>query len=156
NGLARDIQRYLANEVVEARPPSAGYRLRKFARRNRGPVIASTLIVLALVLGLIGTLIGFVRAEQRRVEADNAWANEEKQRIQAEDEKRKDEKAEEETLASYRASTDDAIEQLIGSKAELGPKEKAYLETTLKRWQNYAARHGDDDRSRILRGEGHF
>ena len=34
NGLARDIQRYLADEVVEARPPSAGYRLKKFVRRN--------------------------------------------------------------------------------------------------------------------------
>src|SRR6185295_207873 len=35
NGLARDIQRYLADEVIEARAPSAGYRLRKFVRRNR-------------------------------------------------------------------------------------------------------------------------
>ena len=38
NGLARDIQRYLADEAVEARPPSAGYRLGKFVRRNRGRV----------------------------------------------------------------------------------------------------------------------
>ena len=29
NGLARDIQRYLADEAVEARPPSAGYRLQQ-------------------------------------------------------------------------------------------------------------------------------
>ena len=35
NGFARDIQRYLADEPVEACPPSAGYRLRKFARKNR-------------------------------------------------------------------------------------------------------------------------
>ena len=35
NGLARDVERYLADELVEARPPSAGYRLRKFARKNR-------------------------------------------------------------------------------------------------------------------------
>ena len=40
NGLARDLQRYLADEVVEARPPSTGYRLRKFVRRNRGLVVA--------------------------------------------------------------------------------------------------------------------
>ena len=39
--LARDIQRYLADEAVEARPPSAGYRLSKFLRRNKGPVIAA-------------------------------------------------------------------------------------------------------------------
>ena len=38
NGLARDIQRYLADEAVEARPPSAGYRLGKFLKRNKGPV----------------------------------------------------------------------------------------------------------------------
>ena len=35
NGLARDLQRYLADEPVEACPPSAGYRLRKLARRYR-------------------------------------------------------------------------------------------------------------------------
>ena len=41
NGLARDIQRYLADEAVEARPPSAGYRLGKFLKRNKGPVLAA-------------------------------------------------------------------------------------------------------------------
>ncbi|MBI3862452.1 MAG: serine/threonine protein kinase [Planctomycetia bacterium] len=35
SGLARDIQRYLADEPVEAHPPSVGYRLRKFARKNK-------------------------------------------------------------------------------------------------------------------------
>jgi serine/threonine protein kinase len=35
NGFAQDIQRYLADEPVLACPPSAGYRLRKFARRHR-------------------------------------------------------------------------------------------------------------------------
>src|SRR5262249_49339524 len=36
NSFAQDIQRYLADEPVLACPPSAGYRLRKFARRNKG------------------------------------------------------------------------------------------------------------------------
>ena len=35
NGFARDIQRYLADEVVEARPPSRGYRLKKFVNATR-------------------------------------------------------------------------------------------------------------------------
>src|SRR5262249_46633268 len=35
NGFAMDVQRYLADEPVLACPPSVGYRLRKFARRNR-------------------------------------------------------------------------------------------------------------------------
>jgi serine/threonine protein kinase len=36
NGLAMDVQRYLADEPVLACPPSAGYRLRKYARKQRG------------------------------------------------------------------------------------------------------------------------
>src|SRR5439155_19638722 len=35
NALAADVQRYLADEPVQACPPSAGYRLRKFVRRNK-------------------------------------------------------------------------------------------------------------------------
>jgi serine/threonine protein kinase len=66
NGLARDIQRYLADEVVEARPPSAGYRLRKFVRRHRGRVAAAALVLLFLVAGIIGTSWGLVRAERAR------------------------------------------------------------------------------------------
>ena len=51
NGLAADVQRYLADEPVQACPPSAGYRLRKFVRRNKGPVLAAALVLLALVAG---------------------------------------------------------------------------------------------------------
>jgi hypothetical protein len=41
NSFAADVQRYLNDEPVQACPPSAGYRLRKFARRNQGRVAAS-------------------------------------------------------------------------------------------------------------------
>ena len=37
SGLARDLEHYLADEPVEACPPTAGYRLRKFARKYRTP-----------------------------------------------------------------------------------------------------------------------
>src|SRR5207253_1168305 len=37
-----------------------------------------------------------------------------------------------------------------------GPLERRYLEQTLIRWQAFAARTGDDDRSRAIRAEGHF
>src|SRR5262249_31321730 len=52
SGLARDIERFLADEPVQACPPSAWYRLRKLIRRNRGSVLAAMLsIVLLAVLG---------------------------------------------------------------------------------------------------------
>jgi hypothetical protein len=41
NGFARDIQRYLADEPVLACPPSTWYRFRKFARRNKVPLLAA-------------------------------------------------------------------------------------------------------------------
>jgi tetratricopeptide (TPR) repeat protein len=52
DGFARDVQRYLADEPVLACPPSAAYRLRKFARRNRAAVLtAAGVLALVLVAG---------------------------------------------------------------------------------------------------------
>src|SRR3989454_10561417 len=55
NGFAADVQRYLADEPVQACPPSAGYRLRKFVRRNKGPVLGAGLVLFFLVLLGSGT-----------------------------------------------------------------------------------------------------
>jgi WD40 repeat protein len=68
--LARDIQRYLADEVVEARPPSAAYRLQKFVRRHKPQAIATTLVVFALLGGIAGTTWGLLRAEKKRTESE--------------------------------------------------------------------------------------
>jgi WD40 repeat protein len=51
NALGRDIQRYLADEVVEARPPSAAYKLRKYVRRHRAAVLTAAVVAAALILG---------------------------------------------------------------------------------------------------------
>ncbi len=60
--LAADLQRYLAHEPVEAGPPSRRYQLGKFVRRHRTGVIATTALILALVVGIVGTTWGLVRA----------------------------------------------------------------------------------------------
>jgi len=65
DGLARDVGRYLRDEPVEASPPGAGYRLRKFVRRNRRQVVAAGLVLTALLAGIAGTTWGMVRASQR-------------------------------------------------------------------------------------------
>src|SRR5262245_11259931 len=49
NAFAADIQRYLADEAVQACPPSAGYRLRKFARRNKATLATAALVAAAMV-----------------------------------------------------------------------------------------------------------
>jgi tetratricopeptide (TPR) repeat protein len=53
SALAADVQRYLNDEPVAACPPSAGYRLRKFARRNKGRLAAVAGVFLALA-GIAG------------------------------------------------------------------------------------------------------
>jgi hypothetical protein len=65
NELARDVERYLADEVVEARPASAGYRLRKLVRRHKGSVLAAGLVVLALLVGIFGTTLGLIEAKRQ-------------------------------------------------------------------------------------------
>jgi tetratricopeptide (TPR) repeat protein len=64
--FAADVQRYLMDEPVLACPPSVGYRLRKFVRRNKGPVLAVSLVVVALLIGLIGTTWGLFWALEER------------------------------------------------------------------------------------------
>ncbi len=62
NGLALELRRFLDDEPVVAGPPSARYRLRKFVRRNKGAVLASTLVFLALLGGVVGITWGFIAA----------------------------------------------------------------------------------------------
>jgi serine/threonine protein kinase len=54
--LAADIHRYIENRPVLASPPSGWYRARKFVRRNRLPVLAASVAVAALVVGLAGAI----------------------------------------------------------------------------------------------------
>ncbi len=62
SAFSADVQRFLNDEPVAAGPPSTAYRLRKFLRRNRGPVLAVGLVLLALVGGIAGTTVGLLRA----------------------------------------------------------------------------------------------
>jgi tetratricopeptide (TPR) repeat protein len=76
NELAADIGRHLRHEPVEAGPPSASYRMGKFVRRHKVGVAAGVVVALAVVLGIAGTTVGFVRAKraegQARQEAETA------------------------------------------------------------------------------------
>ncbi|MEZ5066095.1 MAG: tetratricopeptide repeat protein [bacterium] len=74
--LAADVRRHLADEPVLAAAPTTLERLRKYARRHRGPVLAAGLVTLALAAGGVTTAVGFaraVRAERRaRLEAETS------------------------------------------------------------------------------------
>jgi serine/threonine protein kinase/WD40 repeat protein len=69
SSFVADVQRYLNDEPVQACPPSVGYRLRKFLRRHKGPVLAAAVVVLALVGGIIGTTWEMFRATAAQADA---------------------------------------------------------------------------------------
>lgn len=60
--LAGDVRRFLNDEPISARPASALYQLRKFARRHKGLVGGVACAFLVLVIGFVTTTVGLVRA----------------------------------------------------------------------------------------------
>lgn len=75
SALADDLRAFLDDRPVSAAPPGAGYRVRKFVRRHRAPVVAASLLLLSLLLGTISTAWQAVRAtrEVERLEAFQAF-----------------------------------------------------------------------------------
>ena len=72
NGLALDLQRHLSNEVITARPPTAGYLLSKLIRRNKLAFAAAAAVTLALVLGIVASLWQARRAQNEAARAKAA------------------------------------------------------------------------------------
>jgi serine/threonine protein kinase len=68
--MAADLRRWLAHEPIQARPPSALYQLRQFARRHKALVGGVFATVAALVLGLLGTILFAVGEARQRRQAD--------------------------------------------------------------------------------------
>jgi eukaryotic-like serine/threonine-protein kinase len=64
SGLAADIQRYLKDEPITARPPTAGYQLQKFARRNRALVTGLAAVFAVLMAGIVVSTWQAIRAKR--------------------------------------------------------------------------------------------
>ena len=147
NGFAADVLRYLSGEPVLAHPPSRGYRLKKFLRKNRGPVLASLLVAGALVGGVVGTTLGLLEARDQARRADDARRDEAGQRELAE-------QANQQAVAALRSFTDDLMSQLLGSRDKLTDTEKALLRNAQKQWDVFAGSKGQSPKARDIRGEG--
>ena len=169
NGFAADVQRYLAGEPVLAHPPSAGYRLRKFVRKHRGPVLAAGLVLMALLAGIAGTTIGLVWAEQARSdEAEQRKIAEEKEQdaLKAAEEERqaklreaaqlaiaieqraKAEKARDRTRDVLDAMTSEVTGDSLATQKAITEEQKKFLAEVLTYYKEFAGEQADDERSR--------
>jgi serine/threonine protein kinase len=72
--LAADLRRYLADEPILARPPSAAYQLRKFVRRNKALVAGLVAVFITLALGTGGTTWKALAERDQRERAEQEVA----------------------------------------------------------------------------------
>jgi serine/threonine protein kinase/tetratricopeptide (TPR) repeat protein len=84
SSFAADVLRHLGSQPVEACPPSAAYRFRKFARRNRAALTTALVVAAVLVMATVVSTWQAVRAYRAKQDAVTAWGEESKQRTEAE------------------------------------------------------------------------
>jgi serine/threonine protein kinase len=89
SALAADVQRYLSDEPVAACPPSAGYRLRKYWRRNRRWLVTAGVVAGALLAATAVSIWQAARATeaQHQAETDRKQAEADKARAQTAEER---------------------------------------------------------------------
>ncbi len=81
--LADDLRRWLAAEPIHARPPSALYQLRMYARRNSVLVGAAAAVLALLVVGIVLTTLGSIRERGLREQAEDAQRTAERARARS-------------------------------------------------------------------------
>jgi eukaryotic-like serine/threonine-protein kinase len=165
NGLGTDVERHLADEPVLASPPSAVYRLTKFARRNRVAFTTSIAVLAAIVAGTglaVTEAIRATRAERladsrlqaetaARAEAERAGRAEAKQRAIAESRQGEAEAMRKRSDASARQARR-AVDEFFTLVSEsqlldvpgLQPLRKRLLESALRYYENFQKQHGGD------------
>ncbi|HEX4590031.1 MAG TPA: protein kinase, partial [Gemmataceae bacterium] len=142
NGFARDVQRYLADEPVEAGPPSAAYRLRKLARRYRVALLTAAAFVAVLTAAAVVSAWQAVVATQAKAAAEAARDAEAQQRRRT------------------RAALDDMLsEESLGfltMQQKLLPQQRAFLGRALKYYQEFAAQAATDEQGQALEAQAQF
>ncbi|MEX0642661.1 MAG: hypothetical protein WD468_08160, partial [Pirellulales bacterium] len=114
SGFAADIERHLHDQPVEASPPSATYRFRKFARRNKAALATASAAALFVLLAVIGLVISNVQIAQETKEKDKALIA---AKINS-DEAKKQEKLANENAAVANAQRSIALENEQAAKAQ--------------------------------------
>ncbi|HZN37361.1 MAG TPA: serine/threonine-protein kinase [Planctomycetota bacterium] len=140
--LAQDVQRFLAHDPVSACPPSAGYRLRKFARKHRTKLqVAAGFLVLMVSATVVSVWLA-IAAKRESDQKELARAEAAAATIQA--------------LDALAALTDGMLERLLARQVQLTAQDREYLRAVLARYERFAALKGDSEESRAIAAEGAF
>jgi serine/threonine protein kinase len=135
SAFADDVERYLKDEPVEACPPSRRYLVGKFVRRNRSFVITVSALVASLIMGVMVSSVGWVRADMAKEEEAKAKDLAVKDRDKAQQSEVREHKALIITWAGIRAQ--------IHEGAMPGPKEKEILRRMINGLQQLVSSEPD-------------
>jgi tetratricopeptide (TPR) repeat protein len=127
--LARDVERYLKDEAVEACPPSAAYRLRKLARRYRTPLRLAAACLLLLLAGVAVSALQAVRAT--RAEAGALAARDAEAQERQEAEQQRDRAVTAEGLAQMRLQEIASEKQRADDEAAVAKAVNEFLQKDL-------------------------
>ena len=142
NGLARDVERYLAGDPVEAGPPSGWYRLRKFARRNR--VVLTTTVIVALALIAAATVSAWQAVLARRARAEAVSQRDRAKRAEADALVQRDE-----ARQAVNDMYTDVAEEWLVRQAALEPMQRKFLQKALDYYQRFAKETSTDPTDRL-------
>jgi serine/threonine protein kinase/Flp pilus assembly protein TadD len=142
----------LERASAEARAQEARQTVAAERRARRRTVGLAAALVLALLASATAAFVYADAAQTERGLRQTAQEMEE----EAIDEKGKAEEAQQQAMDALRGTTDEVVEKLIGAKPALGPLEKEFLESALKRWQTFAAQKGEGALARWVRAVGVF
>src|SRR5207302_9269100 len=143
--FAADVQRYLNDEPVQACPPSAAYRFRKFARRNKRILATAGVIVMALVLGTAVSTWQAIRATQAEGLAQERLDTAEEQRQVAEAQHKLARRAVDRMFTLV-------ADKWLSRRAHLEPLQRQVLEEALQFYQEFAKERSSDPAIRLETG----
>jgi serine/threonine protein kinase/tetratricopeptide (TPR) repeat protein len=161
--FAADVQRYLHNDAVLACPPSVGYRLGKFLRRYKGPVLAASVIVIVLAAGIVGTTAGLLGALAQSDLKETARLQALREKDAKEDALRdavaaaeEETRARRQTQRALNMMTDEMMEDHLGRQPQMTERQRQFLENVLAEHEVFAAARADDAEGKKSRAEGFF
>jgi serine/threonine protein kinase len=156
NGLARDLEHYLADEPVEACPPSAGYRLRKFARKHKKALITAAAFLVLLVAGIAGLALGLVEVQRAKDRTDVALGKESKARQRAKQALDKMSKARQRAQQALDEMSTEVIQNWLSKQPKLEPAQKEFLKKALAWYEELTRETGDSLEAREAAAKAYY
>jgi hypothetical protein len=172
--LAEDLHRFLEDKPIQARRPTVGQRLARWARRHRALAGAAALVLVLTVLGLAASTLLIwrekentqaerdrfeqekLRAERGEANAQNEAKRAEEQRRQAERERQRAEELLKLGLATLESMYLDVAAERMPRAHPRGQEDEELLRQALAFYEAFAQRAGNAPHVRAEVGNAHL